>query len=236
VLRVSVIELPATWGKPQTMLKAAKQAIAVAAPDLALLPEASLTGYVSPKQDFDLSPFAEAADGPTAQACADLARKSGTHLVAPLVLKEGDALFNAFACYGPDGKTLFTYRKRHPWFPETWATPGPQPLPLVDIGGLEVSLAICFDVHFLEEESAAQLEQADVLLFPSAWVDDSPEPARPALLQQLARRFELNVVNANWGLGNPPVRGQGRSVIYGRSGEVLAEMKPGHSVATAELT
>lgn len=235
VLRVSVIELPAIWGHPQQMLKAAERAIAVAAPDLALLPEASLTGYVSPRQDFDLAPFAEPIDGPTARACSNLARRCGTHLVAPLVLREGDAIFNASVCFGPDGAPLFTYQKRHPWLPETWATAGQAPLPLVDIGGTAVTLAICFDVHFLEQESAEQLEQAELLLFPSAWVDDQPEPARPPLLQHLARRFDLCVANANWGPGVPRVHGQGGSAIYDRAGKVLSRVEAGRWFASAEL-
>lgn len=227
MLRVAVLELPAQWGKPQAALQRADAMLARTPADLVLLPEASLTGYVSPDGDFDLTRFAEPMGGPTARACAELAKKHRTHLVAPLILREGDALYNALTCFSPEGSPLFTYRKRHPWMPETWATPGPDPLPLVEIGGKTVTAAICFDVHFLEEESAEQLEQADLLLFASAWVDDGPEPARPPLLKHLAQRFHLHVANANWGVGIPRIPGQGSSIIYAPDGRALG--------ATAEL-
>src|SRR5689334_17534642 len=101
--------------------------------DLVLLPEASLTGYVSPWGDFDLTRFAEETDGPTAQAVAGIARRYGVSLVAPLVLYErdeggrgdgsaGGRCSNAMVAFDRRGEPLFTYRKRHPWIPKTWAT------------------------------------------------------------------------------------------------------------------
>jgi 5-aminopentanamidase len=218
------------------MLRHASEVMVLGHSDLTLLPEASLTGYVSPKRDFDLTRFAEPLDGPTAQACADLAKRNNTHLVAPLILKESAGTFNAMVCYGPDGKNRFVYRKRHPWFPEQWATPGPQPLPLLRIKDLTITAAICFDVHFLEEDSAEQLDLADVLLYPSAWVDDEPDaPARLLLMQRLAVHFGVYVVNANWGPGNPRIAGQGGSCILGPGGAVLGEVQPGQVSAVADL-
>jgi predicted amidohydrolase len=225
---LTVLELPATWGTSGALAKV-DQLLADGPPsDLVLLPEASLTGYVSPQGSFDLTPFAEPDDGPTARALADLARKHAVHLAAPLIEREGDRLFNTFVVLGPDGARLAKYRKRHPWYPETWATPGDAPYPLVRIASAEVTLAICFDAHFLEEEAAATLDQAQLLLFPSAWVDDEPDDARRPLLGELARRHGLTIANANWGPGVVRVQGQGRSRIVYASGESV-EIAPGSS-------
>jgi 5-aminopentanamidase len=220
-MKVSVLELPASYGRAGLMLRSVTEALVRARTDLLLLPEAALTGYLSPAGDFDLTRFAEPLDGPLATQCAQIAKRSQVHLVAPMVLREGDHCFNAINCFSPAGDIVFTYRKRHPWIPETWATPGENPLPLVEIDGLKVTAAICFDVHFLEAESSAQLEQADLLLFASAWVDDGPEPARPALLTGLAKKFNLHVANANWGVGSPKVPGQGGSCIWSPEGKNL---------------
>jgi predicted amidohydrolase len=189
-----VLELPARWGTPARALADIDAELAttrtrgsLAAPDargddteldarredtLVLLPEASIHGYVSPDGDADLAPFAEPLDGPTARACAELATKHRVHLVAPLVLRERDGLYNAMVGYAPSGAIDFVYRKRHPWIPETWATPGREPLPIVELGGARITIAVCYDVHFLLGESARELESADVLLFPSAWVEE----------------------------------------------------------------
>jgi len=98
----------------------------------------------------------------------------------------------------------------------------------VRVASVNVTLAICFDAHFLEEDAAATLDQAQLLLFPSAWVDDEPDDARGPLLGELARRHGLTIANANWGPGVVRVRGQGRSRIVYASGESL-EMAEGSS-------
>jgi predicted amidohydrolase len=118
--------------------------------------------------------------------------------------------------------------------PETWATPGEEPLPEIDVEGARVTAAICFDAHFLSEESAEALARADVLLFPSAWVEE--EDSREKLLGDLARRFDVAIVNANWGAGLPRVGGQGRSMILSRDGRVVAEAEGATSPARVDAT
>lgn len=223
VPRVTVLELPATWGEPRASLEAAEAALEHGPPtDLLLLPEASLTGYVSPDGEFDLARFAEPADGPTAQAIAALARRRATNIVAPLVLSEGDRRYNAMLAFDRRGEPMFTYRKRHPWFPEAWATPGLAAAPVVDVEGLSVTIAICFDVHFLVEDAAGALDGADLLLFPSAWVEE--QDSRRSMLPEIARRHRIAIANANWGPGVVRVPGQGGSSILAADGGVRAEL------------
>lgn len=219
-VRFVVLELPACWGEPARALADIDAALERRCDaDLVLLPEASIHGYVSPDGDADLSPFAEPIDGPTARACAALAAKHRVHLVAPLVLREDRALYNAMIGYSPTGID-FVYRKRHPWIPETWATPGGEPLPVIEIDGVRITIAVCYDVHFLPNESARELESADVLLFPSAWVEEPDY--RVVRLQRLAQRFDLTIVNANWAAGDVVVPGQGGSCVVGPDGRVIA--------------
>jgi predicted amidohydrolase len=218
---VAVLELPARWGAPAEALADVDERLARGpAADLVLLPEASLTGYLSPDGDTDLGPAAEPVDGPTARALAGLAVRHRTHVVGPLVEADGERRFNAIVGFGPDGSRVLHYRKRHPWMPETWATPGDLPYPLVEIGGLRVTLAVCYDLHFIPAEAADQLSAADLLLFPSAWVER--RDTRVGRLRRLAERFGVAVANANWGAGVVNVYGQQGSCIVGSDGTVLA--------------
>jgi 5-aminopentanamidase len=220
-MRITLLELPARWGEPGRALDDVEARLAAGdATDLVLLPEASLCGYVSAEGDSDLAPFAEPIDGPTAARCAALAAGRDVHLVAPLVLREGDALYNAMACFAPDGTRPFVYRKRHPWYPERWATPGPSAPPVVDLCGHALTLAICYDLHFLPDDAADELRAAELLLFPSAWVEE-PD-LRAARLSWLARRFQLTIANANWAPGEVLVPGQGASCVLTPDGALVA--------------
>lgn len=215
-MRLRVLDLPARYGRPLEAL--AQIADRVAGADLVVLPEMALVGYVSPEGDFDLTHFAEPLDGPTIRSARAIAERHAVHLVVPLVLAENGALYNAAIVVGPD-VIVAKYKKRHPWVPEKWATPGDEPYPLFTIGGVKTTLAICYDGHFLAREARAVLEEAELLVFTSAWVDD--EDSRMPLLRSLARRFGIHVANANWGPGVVRVPGQGGSCILDAAGEAL---------------
>jgi len=220
MIRVAALEIPARWGDPRAQVAEARALLARAPCDVALLPEASLTGYVSPRGATDLRAFAEPIDGPTAEALAAMARDHGTHVVGPIVEREGERFFNTMAVFAPSGARVARYRKRHPWYPEAWATPGEDALPAFEIAGATLTICVCFDVHFVARESDHALRAADVLLFPSAWVEE--DDSRAERLSALARRFDIAIVNANWGRGTPRVPGQGASRIVDRTGTTLA--------------
>lgn len=235
-MRIVVLELPATWDTPARALADLAGRLATVAPgDLVLLPEASLCGYVSPTGDCDRASACEPIDGPIATRCAALARAHAITLVAPLALREGAHAYNAMAAFAPDGTLAALYRKHHPWFPETWATPGPQPPSIFTVARagappLAVTIAICFDLHFLPAESADVLRAAELLLFPSAWVE------RPDLrvdrLTALARGFDLAIANANWAPGVVRIAGQGGSCLIAAGGGVVARApRGGHASA-----
>lgn len=228
---MAAIELPQRFGDPASAL-AEVDAVLGSEPlhgvELALLSEAILTGYVSPSGDSDLRKFSEPLDGPTARALADLARRHRLALAGPLIEEEGGRFYNAHLLFDHEGALLGHWRKRHPWIPERWASPGDLGASVVELLGLRVTLAICFDVHFLSEDAGAALDRADLLLFPTAWVDAPGRgDERAALLPALARRHHVAVVNANWGPSRPAFPGQGGSRILDARGQVIAEAPPG---------
>jgi predicted amidohydrolase len=226
-VRLTAVQLPARFEAFAQQLAFAEELLAGGGKtDLILFSEAVLTGYVSPQGAFDLSRFAEPVDGAAARAFAHLARRFDALVVGPVIEKHGAQCFNALVAIAPDGQRVMHYRKRHPWMPETWATPGDTPHPLFDWRGATFTAAICFDVHFLAEEAASQLTAADHLLFSSAWVDEEGD-ALPGHLRPLAQRFGVSVLNANWGVGKPKVPGQGGSLFISREGVLQERLERG---------
>lgn len=221
-LALALLELPARFGQKERVLSEVDALVAKGPADLVLLPEAAITGYVSPEGDFDLGPLAEERGGATETALAAIAKRHRVHLAAPLIEREGRTLYNAFLVFDREGAIVATYRKRHPWYPEEWATPGATAPPVFSIEGRKVTIAICFDVHTLAEEAAAELSVADLLLFPSAWVEDPGDDLRESLLSPIAKRFGVVIANANWAAGDVVASGQGSSRVYGRDGARIA--------------
>jgi predicted amidohydrolase len=217
--------MPHVWGDAQGTLARLEAALAtLKGCDLVLLPELAFSGYVSPAGEFDARPFAEPLDGPTFQAVSALAARHHLAIAATLVERAGQAYFNAMALFDETGQRIGHWRKRHPWFPEHWATPGDLGTPVVEWRGLKIAGAICFDLHFLAEEAGDELAAADLLLFPSAWVE-SGRDSRVPLLRQVARRFQIAIANANWARGNPAVAGQGGSLVIDSQGRIIAQAK-----------
>lgn len=219
IVRLSVLELPARWNSVAAQVGLVKRLVEPGSTDLVLLPETTLTGYVSPELDFDLSPRAVALEVGVRQL-AELAVACGCDVVGPVIERVGGQCFNSLLGVAVDGSTWLHYRKRHPWYPETWATPGDLPFPLVHRYGLTLSAAVCFDVHFLVDEAAEVLHEADLLLFPSAWVSDGVDTREDQLLE-LSKTFDLTIANANWGPGSPMIPGQGGSMIVHADGRVV---------------
>ena len=230
-MRITLLQLPARWNEVAASLALVDQLLSAApAGELVLLPEASLTGYVSPRGDFDLARFAEPPDGPTAQALAALARKHRCALVGPLIERNGDQLFNTLIGFDRSGNQILSYRKRHPWYPEQWATAGEDEYPTISLADRTVTCAICFDLHFLADE----VPRAELLLFASAWVDDEGDARTPAL-QALARQAGMAIANANWGEGEPRLPGQGASMAIDKQGNILVRAGAGLERLDADL-
>ncbi|MFO0629143.1 MAG: carbon-nitrogen hydrolase family protein [Polyangiales bacterium] len=227
-LRVGALEIPYRHGAPDQMLRRLDDALAqTTGLDLVLPCEAALTGYVSRRGDFDLTRYAEPLDGTSVTAMRAMARAHGVALGVPWIERDGARCFNSYLVVDRDGEALAHYRKRRPWFPERWATPGDLGTPGFSLGGVRLTIAVCYDIHFVSRMAAAALAEADALLFPSSWVDDGDDDLRDALLPRVARRHGVWVVNANWGEGAPVRYGVGLSRIVRPDGVEVARAAPG---------
>lgn len=231
-LRLGIAQLPARHGDAAGQLARLELLLGEHRADLVVLPELALSGYVSPRGNFDLTAFAEPLEGETAQTLAKLARQYGVGLAGSLVERDGPCFYNSYLLFDREGRRIGHWRKRHPWYPEAWATPGNIGTPLVSFEGVQVCAGICFDLHFIEQEAWDALQAADLLLFPSAWVEE--RDSRNDRLTALARRHGIAVANANWGAGAPFVPSQGLSMIFDGQGNRLAATAPHSTTAWCE--
>ncbi|MER7953594.1 carbon-nitrogen hydrolase family protein [Streptomyces sp. NPDC056470] len=172
-LRTALLQSSGELGDVAANLKILDEAAARAAEagaGLLLAPELFLTGYAI---GADMARLAEPADGPSARAVAAVAARHG--LAVGYGYPERDTeqhgvLYNAAQLIGADGATLLRYRKTHLFgdFEHHWFTPGEDVVAQTELGGLKVSMMICYDVEFPENVRAHALAGTDLLLVPTA--------------------------------------------------------------------
>ncbi|MCO4847815.1 MAG: carbon-nitrogen hydrolase family protein [Yoonia sp.] len=150
--------------------------------DLLLLPELFATGYNIGHQ---IAARAEPADGPTAQAIAALAKAHSIAIHYGFAETDGDHIFNAAQCIGPDANRLGGHRKLviPPGFEADHFTSG-HSCELFTYRGVRIATLICYDAEFPEAARHVASSGAELILVPTAlgaqweWVAQRMIPTR----------------------------------------------------------
>lgn len=128
--------------------------------DLILLPE-TWTG-----------PEPEHLDGHTVSRLASLARAHGFYIVCPIYRWEGTRCMNSAVLIDRRGEVVCLYDKVYPYWSEFELTPpvqvgGDVPVYQADFG--RIGMAICFDVNFPAVWQRLADQEAELVVWPSAY-------------------------------------------------------------------
>ncbi|MFD7182959.1 carbon-nitrogen hydrolase family protein [Streptomyces sp. NPDC056637] len=169
-LRTALLQSSGRPGSVAENLKVLDEAAGRAAATGARLlaaPEMFLTGYAI---GDDVARLAEPADGPSAQAIAEIAGRHGVAVAYGYPERDGEPVFNSAQLIAPDGTRLANYRKTHLFgcFERDSFTPGDQAVVQAELDGVRIGLMICYDVEFPENVRAHALAGTDLLLVPTA--------------------------------------------------------------------
>jgi predicted amidohydrolase len=191
--------------------------------ELVLLPERSAL------RAEDIQPL----DGPHFRRFADLARRCGLFLLAPLAETAGDGrCYNTHAVISPAGALVHAFRKVH-LAPgeEKQGVPGDE-FKAFDLPWFRAGLLICFDNHFPESSRCLALDGAQVLFWPSFG-----NVARPRV--DGARAVDNGVYVVSAGIVDLacdlPGEVFNRGAVTAPNGEVLALSAPEDGLAVADL-
>ncbi|MGW7328206.1 carbon-nitrogen hydrolase family protein [Streptomyces sp. NPDC054840] len=170
-LRTALLQSSGVLGDTAENLKALDEAAARAVrrgAGLLVTSEMFLTGYALDLQD--IPGLAEPADGPSARAIGEIARRHGIAVLYGYPEGADGVVYNAAQLIGPDGEALANYRKTHLFgcFEQDAFTPGDTSVVQADLNGLRIGLMICYDVEFPENVRAHALAGTDLLLVPTA--------------------------------------------------------------------
>ncbi len=118
----------------------------------------------------------EIPSGPSTERLIQIAGENRVALLAGLVEKEGDELFNTYICVTSQG-VVARFRKIHP-FITTHLSPGNEYV-VFDLLGCKCGILICYDNNVIENVRATTLLGAEIIFMPHVTgCTPSPMPGR----------------------------------------------------------
>jgi predicted amidohydrolase len=201
---------------------------------LIVLPEMATTGYCWYSRE-EVAPFVEPIPGPTTNTFAELARRYACYIVIgmPEVAPHSGIFYNSAALVGPEG-LVGVYRKTHSYVSELkWAKDGDLGLPVWDTPLGRIGILICMDGGYFEPARLLALAGADVLCFPTNWLDDkSPSAAWQA------RAFENGcyLIGANRYGNERGVQFSGGSCVLNPDGTVQSSLDTGNGIVYGQIS
>lgn len=141
--------------------------------DLVVVPEYAMFD-ISRAAPNEVIWAAEPLDGPFTCGLCKVAREHSTYLVAGIIERDREGVYNTAALISPGGEVIGCYRKIHlfdayGYMESQYFKPGNKPSEIFDIGKLRIAMAICFDMRFPELFRIYALRGADLIAVPSAW-------------------------------------------------------------------
>src|SRR6266581_3699241 len=200
---------------------------------LIVLPEMATTGYCWASRT-EIAPHVEPIPGPTADRFQRLASTCDCYIALglPEVDLTTNVYYNSLALIGPEG-IIGTYRKIHSYISEPrWARDGDLGWPVWETPLGRLGALICMDAEFFESARILALRGADVLLFPTNWLDEKCPSS-----WWMARAFENRVylIAANrYGLERG-VQFSGGSCILDPDGSIQAYLDNGEGIVYGEV-
>lgn len=197
--------------------------------DLVVFPEATMASFATRSADV-----AEPLDGEFARALDALAAEFGTTLAVGLFTPStGQRCRNTLYITGPGGRA--SYDKLHLFdafgFRESeHIEPGERPV-VVEIAGVSVGLAICYDIRFPELFKTYARAGASVVIVPASWQSGDGKVDQWRLLAR-ARALDSTLYIVACGQAEPAASGReggagplgvGHSLAVAPDGRVLHE-------------
>jgi N-carbamoylputrescine amidase len=164
--------------------------------NLIVLPELATTGYVFNTREEAFAHSEPIHDGATVGLLARLARERELYLVACIVERDGDRLFDTAVLIGPTGY-IGRYRKTHLWNTEKlWFTPGDEGYSVFDTPIGRIGLLVCWDIWFPETARIVSQMGADIICIPTGWVW-TPPPLYDASGVCMAAHLTITAAHVN---------------------------------------
>jgi predicted amidohydrolase len=233
-MRIACVQSNVVYGNP-----AANTATAIAkleqlkaqSVDLALFPEAFLTGYCVECADDARAIAISACELMDIREACD---RLGILAIVGFAEREGDLVYNSAALFEP-GVAPRIYRKSH--LPELGLdkfVEAGDTLPVFDTALGRIGVLICFDLRVPEASRVLTLKGAELIALPTNWPEGAETSAEHVAIARAAENRVFMATCNRVGEENG-FRFIGKSKIVSPSGQVVAAAGSGEEVIFANL-
>lgn len=162
-MKVGFVQFDPVFGEVRRNLKKVESMLDNFEGSLVVLPELFNTGYLITSKNEATELSEEVPTGETTKALCRMAKEKNIHIVAGLIERYREKLFNSAILVSPKG-FMGLYRKIHLFNEEVlWFFPGDREFPVYDIGTCKIGMMICFDWFFPESMRVLSLKGADII-------------------------------------------------------------------------
>ncbi len=236
-MKVAAVQMDVFFGKlPANMSRVTRHLNTLKGQgvDLAVFPEAALTGYCVDSAE-EARKIAIDADNPTPlEELRKLCDKLDMGAVIGFAEKDGEDLYNSAALFEP-GKPTRIYRKTHLPFLgiDRFTKPG-NDLPVWSTRWGRLGVLICFDLRFPEASRTLALNGADLIVLPTNWPEGAEASAEHISIARASENKVFVVTCNRVGVENG-FRFIGKSKIIHATGRVLAAAEAFEVILVAEI-
>ncbi|MEP6777282.1 MAG: carbon-nitrogen hydrolase [Chthoniobacterales bacterium] len=207
------------------------------------LPELFRSQYFCQSEDHANFALAEEVPGPTTQVFEEIARETGTVIVASLFEKRAPGIYhNTAAIIDSDGEFLGKYRKMHipddpAFYEKFYFAPGDLGFKAWPTAHGKIGVCICWDQWYPEAARLTALRGAQILFYPTAigWHPTEKEKfgvAQHSAWETMQRSHAIangcyvaavNRVGHEAPAGGAGIEFWGQSFVVAPSGEIIAK-------------
>jgi len=243
--RVAAIQMQC-GPEPQANLEKAVARLREAATEggeIICLPELFRSQYFCQSEDHKYFDLAEPIPGPSTESLGQLARETGTIIIASLFEKRTAGLYhNTAVLLGSDGEIIGKYRKMHipddpAYYEKFYFTPGDLGFQAWATSRGKIGVCVCWDQWYPEAARLTTLKGAEILFYPTAIGWHPSEKATYGYAQHSAWEtmqrshaiangcfvVAVNRVGHEAPVGGDGIEFWGQSFIVAPSGEILAK-------------
>lgn len=249
-VRVALVQLNSRDDKAANIAEAEAAIVRAAEAGARLIALPELWTYLGPSAGNRAN--AEPIPGPVTERLADLARRyaiilhGGSMLEAPAEGAVESRPYNTAVLFDAAGRLAATYRKIHLFdaapvdgdaqYLESDSTAAGDRIVALEVDGLRLGLATCYDLRFPELFRALALAGAELILLPAAFTRETGRVHWEPLLRARAIENGCFVLAAGQTGPHPPARVcHGHSMVVDPWGTVLAEAGDSPDVLLMEL-